>query len=168
MLFRSEGAIAKRRAGATLVSYLSPTVEEAGLYSGLLDLKTSIDRWRNLGPDDREEQASLATLIQAQAAAIDLLPAEPVWEMHGDPAQPMHIQRQIEQLSAQMLELEYTLIPHGLHVVGKPYEPTQLTQMLQAMADSQGHGKVAEASIEALVKGRSASQAAEQIGRAHV
>ena len=164
MLFRSEGAIAKRRAGATLVSYLSPTVEEAGLYSGLLDLKTSIDRWRNLGPDDREEQASLATLIQAQAAAIDLLPAEPVWEMHGDPAQPMHIQRQIEQLSAQMLELEYTLIPHGLHVVGKPYEPTQLTQMLQAMADSQGHGKVAEASIEALVKGRSASQAAELSG----
>ena len=160
----SEGAIAKRRAGATLVSYLSPTVEEAGLYSGLLDLKTSIDRWRNLGPDDREEQASLATLIQAQAAAIDLLPAEPVWEMHGDPAQPMHIQRQIEQLSAQMLELEYTLIPHGLHVVGKPYEPTQLTQMLQAMADSQGHGKVAEASIEALVKGRSASQAAELSG----
>ena len=74
------------------------------------------------------------------------------------------IQRQIEQLSAQMLEPEYTLIPHGLHVVGKPYEPTQLTQMLQAMADSQGHGKVAEASIEALVKGRSASQAAELSG----
>ena len=37
----SEGAIAKRRGGATLISYLSPTVEEAGLYSGLVDLKAS-------------------------------------------------------------------------------------------------------------------------------
>ena len=40
----SEGAIAKRRAAATLVSYLTPPVAQAGLYRGLLDLKASIDR----------------------------------------------------------------------------------------------------------------------------
>ena len=42
----SEGAIAKRRAGATLISYLTPPVANAGLYRGLLELKGSLDRWR--------------------------------------------------------------------------------------------------------------------------
>jgi len=33
----SEGAIAKRRSGATLISYLTPPVTQAGLYAGLAD-----------------------------------------------------------------------------------------------------------------------------------
>ena len=39
----SEGVLAKRRSGATLVSYLTPPVANAGLYRGLIDLKSSID-----------------------------------------------------------------------------------------------------------------------------
>ena len=35
----SEGLIAKRRSGATLVSYLTPPLAQAGLYKGLADLK---------------------------------------------------------------------------------------------------------------------------------
>ena len=42
----SEGALAKRRASATLISYLTPPIAHAGLYRGLFDLKASIDRWR--------------------------------------------------------------------------------------------------------------------------
>src|SRR3712207_7033339 len=42
----SEGTLAKRRAGAALISYLTPPVAHAGLYRGLLDLKASLDRWR--------------------------------------------------------------------------------------------------------------------------
>ena len=37
----SEGTIAKRRSGATLVSYLTPPLAQAGLYRGLVDLKAS-------------------------------------------------------------------------------------------------------------------------------
>src|SRR3712207_9443587 len=70
----SEGALAKRRAGAALISYLTPPVAHAGLYRGLLDLKASLDRWRSSGPD-----AELAALVQAQAAPVDLSPAEPAW-----------------------------------------------------------------------------------------
>ncbi len=54
----SEGAIAKRRAAATLISYLTPPVANAGLYRGLVDLKASLDRWRRSEPDaalEREE-----------------------------------------------------------------------------------------------------------------
>ena len=52
----SEGMIAKRRAGATLISYLTPPVAHAGLYRGLLDLKASLDRFRALDPDTDAEQ----------------------------------------------------------------------------------------------------------------
>ena len=160
----SEGAIAKRRGGATLISYLSPTVEAAGLYSGLVDLKASIDRWRNLSPAEATDMASLAELIQAQAAAIDLTPAVPVWNLHASADSLQQVQHTIQQLSVQMLELEYTLIPHGLHVVGKPFNDSQYANMLSAMAESHNMGEVAPAAIDAIVKGSSAAKAAELSG----
>ncbi len=69
----SEGTLAKRRGAATIISYLTPPVTQAGLYRGLLDLKGSVQRWREFAPDvAREEREALATLIQAQASAVDL------------------------------------------------------------------------------------------------
>ena len=106
----SEGTIAKRRSAATLVSYLTPPVAHAGLYRGLADLKASLERWRGLPPDDVAERDSLAALIQAQASVVDLAAAEPAWGADAS--------AHIGKLAEQILELEYTLIPHGLHVVG--------------------------------------------------
>ncbi|MBV9118108.1 MAG: magnesium chelatase subunit H, partial [Acetobacteraceae bacterium] len=110
----SEGALAKRRAGAALISYLTPPVAHAGLYRGLLDLKASLDRWRALDPATAAGQvAALAGLVQAQAAAVDLAPAEPVWE-------PEERAAAIARIVEAVYELESTLIPHGLHVIGAP------------------------------------------------
>ena len=110
----SEGMIAKRRASATLISYLTPPVAHAGLYRGLLDLKSSIDRWRTLDPDAEPEQRdAMAALIQAQAEAV---------ELRGS----------IERIAADLLELEYTLIPHGLHVIGEPPTEDERAAMLDA------------------------------------
>ena len=76
----SEGTIAKRRAGATLVSYLTPPVAQAGLYRGPARpeglASTAGAAWR---PTRRPSAPSCAALIQAQAAAVDLAPAEPAW-----------------------------------------------------------------------------------------
>src|ERR1700761_342005 len=108
----SEGTIAKRRSGATLISSLPPPISHAGLYRGLLDLKASIDRWRGLEPDvDPAQRRDLEQLIQAQAATVDLAPAEPAWT---------DTVAAIAQLRTALMELELTLIPHGLHVVGQP------------------------------------------------
>ena len=120
----SEGMLAKRRAGAALISYLTPPVTRAGLYKGLLDLKSSIDRWRGLEPDaDEGQRSSLACLIQAQAAVVELAPAEPAWP---DPV------ADIDRLGVALLELEYALIPHGLHVIGEPPDAAQRAEMLDA------------------------------------
>ena len=110
----SEGMIAKRRAAATLISYLTPPVAHAGLYRGLLDLKASIDRWRTMEPDtDPEQRDALETLIQAQAESV---------ELRGS----------IERIAADLIELEYTLIPHGLHVIGEPPTQEERAGMLDA------------------------------------
>jgi magnesium chelatase subunit H len=70
----SEGTIAKRRAAATLISHLTPPVTHAGLYKGLVELKSSLDRWRGLPPDAGEERAKLAELVQCR---------QPSWSWPG-------------------------------------------------------------------------------------
>jgi magnesium chelatase subunit H len=153
----SEGTIAKRRMGATLISYLTPPVTNAGLYRGLADLKQSIDSWRN--PDaDPAQRPTLCALIQQQAQALDLVGAEPVW---------VDAQGKIEQLQVRVLELEYTLIPHGMHVVGQAASPAQRSEFLSAMAESAEFPGTAEAkrvAALAVVAGSSPAQAIEQSG----
>jgi magnesium chelatase subunit H len=137
----SEGMLAKRRAGATLISYLTPPVSSAGLYRGLLDLKTSLDRWRSLDPEaDPAQRAGLAALVQAQAASVNLAEPEPAW---GDEAPAI-----ILKLGHALLELEYTLIPHGLHVVGQPPNAEQRGEMLDAAGVTE---PVARARYDALL-----------------
>jgi magnesium chelatase subunit H len=122
----SEGAMAKRRAGATLISHLTPPIAHAGLYRGLLDLKSSLDRWRGLDPETAEEQREqLLALVQAQASQVELAPAEPAWT-------EAEAEAEIPRLANALLELEYTLIPHGLHVIGQPPGPEARQEMLDA------------------------------------
>ncbi|MGF7162911.1 magnesium chelatase subunit H [Rhodoligotrophos appendicifer] len=141
----SEGAIAKRRSAATLISYLTPPIAHAGLYRGLLDLKATIARWRELAPDAASERAEIATLIQAQAASVDLTPAEPAWSEAID--------ARIQALGREILELEYTLIPHGLHVVGTPPSRQERIDMLLAVAEASHGTRLDRGVAEAIVDG---------------
>ncbi len=136
----SEGMIAKRRANAVLISYLTPPVAHAGLYKGLLDLKSSLDRWRTIDPDAEPEQRDqLAALVQAQAAAVDLAAPEPAW---------LDALPEIDRLGAALLELEYALIPHGLHVIGQPPSAAERGEMLDA---AEAHEPVERARLDGLL-----------------
>ncbi|WP_411278800.1 magnesium chelatase subunit H [Gemmatimonas sp.] len=125
----SEGTLAKRRGNATLVSYLTPPVANAGLYRGLLDLKSTLDRWRALDQSKASDAASLRELIQQQAAAVELAPAEPLWTVQETDAR-------VTTLRDRLLELEYSLIPMGLHVVGEGMSPDARVGVLVEMARS--------------------------------
>jgi len=149
----SEGAIAKRRSGATLISYLTPPVAHAGLYKGLADLKASVDRWRGLAPESLSERDDLIQLIHAQAVLVDLAPAEPVWRF-DDAAQG-----RVEKLAAQMLEMEYSLIPQGLHVVGEEPSQEMRIDMLLAIAEASYSLRPERDAIAALVAGGAAEAA---------
>jgi magnesium chelatase subunit H len=113
----SEGTIAKRRSGAILVSYLTPPVTQAGLYRGLMELKSSLQRWRQLDTGSQERPA-LEDLIFAQAKTVDIAETD------------------IGKLTQLVHELEYTLIPHGLHVVGTPISDVEREELLQHVAEA--------------------------------
>ncbi|HSO79770.1 MAG TPA: magnesium chelatase subunit H [Chromatiaceae bacterium] len=154
----SEGMIAKRRSAATLVSYLTPPIAHAGLYRGLIDLKVSLERFRGLAPESQDERGQLAELIQAQAAEMDLTAAEPPWGVEAEDC--------VARLAETVLELEYTLIPHGLHVVGKPPSADQRADMLLAVAEASHDARPAKPAIEALVAGQTPEAALALAGMA--
>jgi magnesium chelatase subunit H len=141
----SEGTIAKRRAAATLVSYMTPPIASAGLYKGLADLKESIGHWRGLAPEAGPDRAETASLIQGQAAALELATAEPAW---GEGAEA-----HIAAMATRLAELEQTLIPCGLHVVGEPPSAEERVDLLMAVAESSRGAKPERSLVESLVAG---------------
>ncbi len=64
----SEGTIAKRRGYGSLVSYLTPPMQQAGLYKELLALRDLLDTYR------RTRDGALLAEIRQLAAALDLTP----------------------------------------------------------------------------------------------
>jgi magnesium chelatase subunit H len=151
----SEGTIAKRRSAATLVSYLTPPIAHAGLYRGLLDLKASLKRWRTLEPDQTEERARLAPVIQAQAVELNLAEAEPEWTEAAEP--------ELAKLVEAVHELEYELIPHGLHVLGEAPNREEATELLHAVAEAKGTA-VEPALIADILDGVLPAKAAKHAG----
>jgi len=149
----SEGTIAKRRAAATLISYLTPPVAQAGLYKGLVDLKALLERYRGLEPDAAVESAELATMIQAQAAGLELATVEPAWSADAP--------ERIARLNDAVLELEYTLIPHGLHVVGQAPTPAQRVDLLLSLAEASHGARPPRDVVAALVGGTPAAALVE-------
>jgi len=152
----SEGTIAKRRGAAVLVSYQTPPIAHAGLYRGLSDLKDSIGRWREQPSHASEERRELAALIESQAAELDLPPSGA-----SDADDP---ESRIARLYEAVVELEQTLIPHGLHVVGEPATPEERAELLLAIAEASHGTSPAPAAIEALVRGGSPEQALKEAG----
>ncbi|TPG38294.1 magnesium chelatase subunit H [Sphingomonas koreensis] len=129
----SEGVLAKRRSGATLVSYLTPALTNSGVYKGLANLKASVDRWRSADPAG-DEIAPLAEMIAEQAAALDL---------DG---------QDIAELAAKLYEIERELIPQGLHIAGEAATRDEMIDMLLASAGARGEPLPRE-TIEALIDG---------------
>ena len=144
----SEGTIAKRRSAATLISYLTPPVARSGLYTGLNDLRSSLERRRNLLPDATEERAQLAELIQAQASELDLVKGAPLWAME-------QCEAEVESLRERVAEVEQTLVPYGLHTIGAGADPTMRIGQLTAMAAARLGFEPPAAMIETLLKGGS-------------
>ncbi len=110
----SEATLAKRRSNAVTVTHLTPPLASAGLYKGLVDLKDSLTRWRSMEAAD-DARADLETLIRDQAAMVDLKADD------------------ISKLWLTVLETEGSLIPDGLHIVGRPMSDAARAEMLALM-----------------------------------
>jgi magnesium chelatase subunit H len=148
----SEGALAKRRAGATLISYTTPAVAQAGLYRGLADLKAMIERWRMTDPAISDVREDLAAIIREQAEALDLVDRAAEWPGDATAA--------ITALSETLYETEQALIPEGLHVVGEPMAREARLSLLGAIADASGYAPLPPSIIAAIAEGEAPGKAA--------
>ncbi len=114
----SEGAIAKRRSFATLVSYLSPPLEHAGLYKNLRKLKELIAGFRSLASDELLEE------IREVAATL---------EIDGS-LDESGAEEYITRLHSELYLIEERMIPLGLHIMGKAPTPESVSDHLALLA----------------------------------
>ncbi len=118
----SEASLAKRRSNAIVITHLTPPLAAAGLYKGLADLKDTLSRWRNAASND-PARADLARLIRDQAAAVDLDGTDP------------------DRLWLTVLETEGSLIPDGMHIVGRPMSAEARAQMVALMPEGEARDR---------------------------
>ena len=149
----SEGAIAKRRSAATLISYLTPPVTEAGLYRELADIESSLNRWRALDPSATAERKNLAALLHEQAVNMELAGAD---EQLGADAEAF-----VARLIDRIEEVKTTLIPHGLHTLGSVPRTETRRDWLGALARSAGAEPLTDDAFEAIDRVKSASSLGE-------
>ena len=143
----SEGSIAKRRSAATLISYLTPPLSRAGLYRGLVDLKSSLERWRGLPPEATVERSDIIELVQDQATGLDLIKQDLCLEHNLD--------QTLSNLWNTVIELEQTLIPTGLHEMGQAPTVAERAELLSAMSEGANGFPLDAAVAERLAMGHS-------------
>ncbi len=133
----SEGAIAKRRAGATLVSYMTPPICEAGLYKSLHELKSLIDRYLKEDTSIKDkftEQSEIAKLIFLQTEELEIFENQ---SFHFEDYKTLSkIDEEITKIKLRLHEYETAIIPYGLHVLGKTPDAEQRFSLIKAMTYS--------------------------------
>ncbi|MGB9753628.1 magnesium chelatase subunit H [Roseiflexus castenholzii] len=115
----SEGTIAKRRSAATLVSYMVPPLQQAGLYKGLRRLKDSLDAYR------ARPQSGMLNDIRAQAEQLGIGS-----ELDGIKDDEAYV----AALAHELLQIEQRMIPVGLHVLDEEPDPAELADVLALVA----------------------------------
>ncbi len=127
----SEGTIARRRSAATIVSYLVPPLQQAGLYKELRLLKDSLDRYRAM-PDHM-----LLEDICMQGERIGLASVRSLCEPGSTdttlPAASDDLP-DLAPLAHELLQVEQRLIPVGLHILDTPPTKGELVDMLTLVA----------------------------------
>ncbi|MEQ8494896.1 MAG: magnesium chelatase subunit H, partial [Gammaproteobacteria bacterium] len=139
----SEGALARRRSAATLVSYLTPPLARSGLYRGLGELKATLARAQQ---EQATGDADLLALVASQAQALELV-------ARADGEAPA---AWLGRLTAQIQEVESTLIPCGLHVAGEPLGAAERAELLHAINDCAAT-PLPRSAVEAILAGSDAS-----------
>lgn len=133
----SEATIAKRRGAATLVSYMVPPLQSAGLYKGLRLLKDSIDSYRQRPSAELLEDIRL----QAEKLGVGVDETKDERPKTNDASKPgsslvLHPSSEayVAALAHELLLVEQRMIPVGLHVLGSTPGAAELADVLALVA----------------------------------
>ncbi len=121
----SEGSIARRRGAATLVSYMTPPLQQAGLYKGLRRLKDSLEAYH------KRPSPELVADIQTQAEKLGIHVSV---DGYSGGSLNGHTEAYIAALGHELIQVEHRMIPLGLHILGAPPSEDELVDILALVA----------------------------------
>lgn len=131
----SEATIAKRRSYATMVTYLSPPLREAGLYNVLLSLNEALAAYRGAVAHERPAEGKATTRIEAAFATVRSLAEQANLDTDVEPPTSEDDTERaayIARLTGYVQTLEERLIPVGLHVAGQAVTDEEAAEFLWA------------------------------------
>jgi len=107
----SEATIAKRRSYATLISYNSPPYTTADLYEDYAKIEELVEEYREALDKD---------ISRAQIAKSKIL----------NLAEQLNLEPDIDKIESKIYEYKRSIIPKGLHVIGKNYDIQDLKDFI--------------------------------------
>ena len=129
----SEATIAKRRLYATLIGYNSPPYTSSGLYEDYVQLEDLINEYQ-------------------EAVYLDPARAKIIEAQIKESAEKLGIeQSKIESIQDELYKIKRAIIPKGLHIIGKSYEPKDCREFMKLLLryDRQGIKSLPRILIEA-------------------
>ena len=128
-----EGSQAKRRGHAVILDHLTPPLGRAGLHGSMLSLESLLDEYieaRQLGASrcDQIQQQLIQLLIDLNWPSIE--------SFLSRQSSSAEIGDLFEQVETYLCELKEAQIRTGLHRLGDHPQPTQLAELLLAIARS--------------------------------
>jgi len=109
----SEAMIAKRRTYATIISHMTPPMIISDLYEKYAEIENEIHSYfefKNVSPSRAEQVKGKVLELAKEANLIDVEATD----------------IKVEQLYDQIFEMKGSLMPKGLHILGKPLEGDDL------------------------------------------
>lgn len=114
----SEATIAKRRTYGCLISYSGPSFRRSGAYGEYMELEDLINGYleaAGLAPQQRQKQMEKITEKVAEMKLI------------------VDDREDIDSISKELIRLKTSLMPVGLHEIGKPFSEKEIACFLSAI-----------------------------------
>lgn len=111
----SEATLAKRRTYGTMVSYNSPPYTVSGLYEQYVALEELVHEYNEAVSQDEMRAARVASQVEAKAEALNLDTTE------------------IDGILEQLYEMKRSIIPKGLHELGRRYDEEELKDFVHLL-----------------------------------
>ncbi len=141
----SEGALAKRRAAATLVTHATPPLAHVQAYQAWGELREALTQWHELSATATAARTEALQGMRELAQRLDL-----TQDIEDPDACVSHWQAELDALTN-------SLMPCGLHVVGQAPTPEQRVAWLQACGEAWHQVQWPHAALQALVHNPSES-----------
>ncbi len=130
----SEGTIAKRRGYATIISYLTPAPENAGLSRALQELSELIGSYKELRQGGRGVQ--IANTIIEKSRMVHLEQDVPLLQDAELDAKNLSLEQRDQLIGlvySKLMEVESRILPCGLHTVGDAPQILEVTDVLTSI-----------------------------------